>query len=95
MPEKEQLYILDTNVLIEDPEVIYRFPKARLGIPIVVLEELDRTKVENSSRGASARLIARNLDKMRAFGSLKDGVQLEMARPFKFCLMMNVLKNLV
>lgn len=77
MPEKEQLYILDTNVLIEDPEVIFRFPKARLGIPIVVLEELDRIKVESSSRGASARLIARHLDKMRLVGSLKDGVQLE------------------
>ncbi|MBP7854327.1 PhoH family protein [Candidatus Babeliales bacterium] len=77
MPEKEQLYILDTNVLIEDPEVVFRFPKARLGIPIIVLEELDRIKVESSSRGASARLIARHLDKMRAFGSLKDGVQLD------------------
>lgn len=77
MPEKEQLYILDTNVLVEDPEVIFRFPKARLGIPIFVLEELDRIKVESSSRGASARLIARHLDKLRAIGSLKHGVQLE------------------
>jgi PhoH-like ATPase len=77
MPEKEQLYILDTNVLIEDPEVVFRFPNARLGIPIIVLEELDRIKVENSSRGASARLIARHLDKMRVIGSLKDGVKLE------------------
>ena len=42
---KEQLYILDTNVLIEDPEVIFRFQKARVGIPIVVLEELDKIKV--------------------------------------------------
>ena len=77
MQEKEQLYVLDTNVLIEDPEVIFRFPKARIGIPIVVLEELDRIKIESSSRGASARLIARHLDKIRAFGSLKSGVQLE------------------
>ncbi|MBP9765100.1 PhoH family protein [Candidatus Babeliales bacterium] len=77
MSEKEQLYILDTNVLVEDPEVIFRFPKARLGIPIFVLEELDKIKVEHSSRGASARLIARHLDKIRSFGSLKDGVRLE------------------
>lgn len=77
MLEIKQMYILDTNVLIEDPEVIFRFPKARIGIPIVVLEELDRIKVESSSRGASARLIARHLDKIRSIGSLKDGVQLE------------------
>lgn len=77
MSEKEQLYILDTNVLIEDPEVIFRFPKARLGIPIFVLEELDKIKIENSSRGASARLIARHLDKIRSLGSLRQGVHLE------------------
>lgn len=77
MLEKEQLYILDTNVLVEDPEVIFKFPKARLGIPIFVLEELDRIKTESSSRGASARLIARHLDKIRSYGSLKNGVQLE------------------
>lgn len=77
MLEKEQLYILDTNVLVEDPEVIFKFPKARLGIPIFVLEELDKIKTESSSRGASARLIARHLDKVRAYGSLKNGIQLE------------------
>lgn len=77
MLERGQLYILDTNVLVEDPEVIFKFPKARLGIPIFVLEELDRIKTESSSRGASARLIARHLDKIRSYGSLKNGVQLE------------------
>ncbi len=77
MTQKGQLYILDTNVLVEDPEVLFRFPKARIGIPIFVLEELDRIKVESSSRGASARLIARHLDKIRSYGSLKNGVTLE------------------
>lgn len=78
MPKKkEQLYILDTNVLIEDPEVIFRFEKARIGIPILVLEELDQIKIESSSRGANARMIARHLDKIRSKGSLRDGVQLE------------------
>lgn len=77
MPKKEQLYILDTNVLIEDPEVIFRFDKARIGIPILVLEELDTIKVESTSRGANARMIARHLDKIRTQGSLRDGVQLE------------------
>ncbi len=77
MHNEKQLYILDTNVLIEDPEVIFRFEKARIGIPILVLEELDVIKVESSSRGANARMIARHLDKVRHKGSLKDGVQLE------------------
>lgn len=74
----EKIYVLDTNVLIEDPEVLFRFEQDSIGIPILVLEELDRIKVEQSSRGANARLIARHLDVIRVkHGCLRDGVQLE------------------
>jgi PhoH-like ATPase len=74
----EKIYVLDTNVLIEDPEVLFRFEQDSIGIPILVLEELDRIKVEQSSRGANARLIARHLDAIRVkYGCLRDGVQLE------------------
>ncbi len=72
-----KIYVLDTNVLVEDPEVVYRFEGACLGIPITVLEELDRLKVESSSRGANARLVTRVLDQLRDKGSLRDGVSLE------------------
>jgi PhoH-like ATPase len=74
---QNKVYVLDTNVLLEDPEVIYRFEQACLGIPITVLEELDRLKVESTGRGANARLITRMLDALRDKGSLKDGVTLE------------------
>ena len=75
---KEKIYVLDTNVLIEDPEVLFRFDQDRIGIPILVLEELDRIKVEQSSRGANARLIARHLDAIRVKkGCLRTGVQLD------------------
>jgi len=75
--QDKKIYVLDTNVLVEDPEVIYRFENACLGIPIIVLEELDRLKVESSGRGANARLITRMLDQLRDKGSLRDGVTLE------------------
>jgi PhoH-like ATPase len=75
---KEKIYVLDTNVLIEDPEVLFRFDQDRIGIPILVLEELDRIKVEQSSRGANARLIARHLDAIRVKkGCLRTGVKLD------------------
>lgn len=73
----KKFYVLDTNVLIEDPESIFRFKDAFLGIPITVLEELDHIKVESSARGASARLITRHLDQAGAKGSLADGVELD------------------
>lgn len=73
----KKFYVLDTNVLVEDPESIFSFKDAFLGIPITVLEELDRIKVENSGRGASARLITRHLDQLASKGSLADGVELD------------------
>jgi len=73
----KKFYVLDTNVLIEDPESIFQFKNAILGIPLTVLEELDKIKTENTGRGSNARLITRHLDQLRSKGSLSDGVELE------------------
>lgn len=72
----KKLYLLDTNVLIYDPGSLYSFEGAVVGIPAIVLEELDNFKREGTDRGRSAREIIRLLDKERTRGSLKDGVQL-------------------
>ncbi len=73
----ERIYVLDTNVLLHDPESIFSFNCATLGIPILVLEELDRFKEENTDRGYNARQVIRYLDSLRSKGSLRDGVPLD------------------
>lgn len=73
----EKICLLDTSVLIYDPQSLFSFDKALVGIPIIVLEELDRFKTENTERGASTREVIRNLDELRLRGSLKDGVHLD------------------
>ena len=73
----EKIFILDTNVLMYDPESIFSFNYSLIGIPIIVLEELDTFKSESTDRGASTRRVIRHLDHLRSKGSLKDGVQLE------------------
>jgi len=73
----ERIYLLDTNVLVYDPQSIYAFQGALLGIPLIVLEELDTFKKENSGRGRNARQVNRMLDRLRQLGSLRDGVELE------------------
>jgi len=85
----KKIYVLDTNVLIEDPESIFRFKDAFLGIPITVLEELDRIKIESSARGSSARLITRHLDQIGAKGSLADGVELDNGSIIKVLFVMS------
>jgi len=73
----QKIYLLDTNVLVYDPESIFAFEKALVGIPIVVLEELDKFKGENTDVGRNARQLIRHLDKLRERGPLGEGVVLD------------------
>lgn len=69
-------YILDTNVLLHDPNSILNFEDNSVIIPIEVLEEIDRFKRESSELGKNARMVSRMLDGFRAQGQLSDGVNL-------------------
>jgi PhoH-like ATPase len=73
----EKLYLIDTNVLVHDPQAIFSFEHAHVGIPIMVLEELDQFKSENSQRGRNTREVIRFLDLLRERGSLAEGVKLD------------------
>ena len=41
-----RLYVLDPNVLMHDPTALFRFHEHSLFLPMIVLEELDRSKRE-------------------------------------------------
>ena len=69
-------YILDTNVLLHDPNSILNFQEHNVLIPIEVIEEIDRFKRESTERGANARTVSRALDSLRAQGHLSEGVNL-------------------
>ena len=69
-------YILDTNVLLHDPNSILSFEENHVLIPIEVIEEIDRFKRESSELGQNARAVSRMLDGFRDHGSLSDGVGL-------------------
>lgn len=70
-------YVLDTNVLLHDPQSIFRFEDNNVIIPIYAIEEVDQFKREGSERGRNARHIARLLDELREKGgALSNGVTL-------------------
>lgn len=75
--EARKMFVLDTNVLLHDPRSIFGFADATVGIPIAVLEELEKFKKETSERGKNARDFIRYLDEMRKEGSLSQGVSLD------------------
>lgn len=77
MAPNNRIFILDTNVLLHDPESIFSFKGANVGIPIMVLEELDKFKAESTDRGYNSRQAIRHLDNLRTKGSLREGVELD------------------
>jgi len=69
-------YILDTNVLLHDPNSPLNFQDNNVIIPIEVIEEVDRFKRDTSERGQNARSVSRMLDGFRGQGRLSEGVPL-------------------
>ena len=70
-------FVLDTNVLLHDPQAIFKFGHNDVHVPITVIEEVDRFKKDVSEVGRNARQISRFLDDLRQQGSLSTGVELE------------------
>lgn len=70
-------YILDTNILLYDPEAIFQFSGDRVLIPIEVIEELEHFKHEASEAGRNSRRTAQLIDSLRSSGNLGEGVCLE------------------
>lgn len=69
-------FVLDTNVLLHDPQAIYRFEENNIIIPITVIEEIDRFKKDMNETGRNARHVSRLLDSLRNANSLSKGVRL-------------------
>jgi PhoH-like ATPase len=70
----QKTFIIDTNVLLHNPMALFAFADNHVVIPMVVLEELDKFKTANNELGQNSREVARSLDRLRAKGSLRDGV---------------------
>jgi PhoH-like ATPase len=70
-------FVLDTNVLLHDPNAISHFAENDVIVPIYVLEEIDTFKKDLSELGRNARQVARQLDDLKDEGSLSEGIELE------------------
>jgi len=72
-------FVIDTNVLLHDPEAIKRFKGNDVIIPLVVLEELDTMKRLSDELGKNARHVMRYVDSLKntGKGDLSAGVPIE------------------
>ena len=70
-------FVVDTNVLLHDPDALVRFEDNRVNIPITVIEEIDRFKKNLDEIGRNARQVSRFLDGLREQGDLRAGIETE------------------
>ncbi len=67
-------FVVDTNVLLHNPNALFLFKDNEVVIPFDVLEELDKFKSGTDDLGRNARSAIRHLDTLRQQGNLAEGV---------------------
>lgn len=72
----KKIFVLDTNVLLHDPQSLFAFDDNEIIIPAIVLEEIDSKKRLADELGRNARHVSRLLDTMREQGHLHEGIVL-------------------
>lgn len=60
--------VLDTCVLVADPDALFAFGTSPVVVPLEVVEELDDLKTRDGQVGAAARAATRNIEQLRAAG---------------------------
>ena len=75
--KKKTTYVLDTTVLLYEPDVMYKLKDNVIVIPAVVIKEIDGLKRnQNENTAQAARQVARTLDLFGSYADLTDGVRL-------------------
>src|ERR1035437_1137352 len=80
-PSKQtKLFVLDTNVLMHDPQSLFRFQEHDIYVPMMTLEELDAnkkgmTEVARNTRQAS-RLLDEIVSSCKEDYDIKNGIAL-------------------
>lgn len=71
------ILVLDTSVLIADPDALWAFGGIDAVIPLVVVEELDQHKTRPDDVGRAARSVLRSIEDLR----LRNGGDIRQAVP--------------
>jgi PhoH-like ATPase len=75
---RRKLFVLDTNVLLHDPNSLFKFEEHDIFLPMIVLEELDHQKKGMSEVSRNARQVSRFLDGLVGnSGKLQNGLALD------------------
>ncbi len=77
MNDERKIFVLDTNVLIHDPNALLRFAEHDVVLPVAVLEEMDKVKKGFDELARNVREASRALDELsEQAGDLAQGCEL-------------------
>ncbi|WP_311561303.1 PIN domain-containing protein [Prevotella bivia] len=73
--DKENIFIIDTNVFVKCPTIISKVGKYKVVIPTTVLEELDRLKLKQSIDKKTLSDAVKNINKafLNNYSSMEEG----------------------
>ncbi len=78
MKDKTKTYVLDTSVLINDPDVFYKLGDNQIIIPTAVIKEIDglkRNPDPEEPRTKAARKVSRMLDRLGSSQDISTGAK--------------------
>jgi PhoH-like ATPase len=77
MESDRRLIVLDTSVLLDDPNVIDKIKSSIIVVPMTVVEELDEARSRKGDVGASSRTAINNIERLCQTGDIEKGVKTE------------------
>lgn len=75
---RKKIFVIDTSVLIEDPDVLFKLGGNEIVIPTAVLKELDGLKKHpdpDEHRAKAARQVTRTLDMLGSYQDISTGAK--------------------
>jgi predicted ribonuclease YlaK len=76
LDKNNKTYVLDTSVLIEDPDVFYKLGDGDIVLSTAVIKEIDGLKKNpDDVRAKAARKVARTLDRIGSYGDISRGAR--------------------
>ncbi len=97
MHKKKKIYVLDTSVVIEDPDVFYKLGDGDIVLPIAVIREMDglkRNPDPDDPRAKASRKVARLLDRLGSYQNISTGVRTSTGFTVRICCRYSIIDDL-
>jgi rRNA maturation endonuclease Nob1 len=94
---RKKIFVIDTSVLIEDPDVLFKLGGNEIVIPTAVLKELDGLKKHpdpDEHRAKAARRVTRTLDMLGSYQDVSTGARTSVGSIVRICNQYQVIDDL-